>query len=432
MSSTQTVNGFDIETLLIAESGRIGPDIYRRTVDSSVWLKLVKQDAWPDQMGETISVLTYERTLPDASQTWSDVGKTGDTKFCIPDATNIPVAQTLRTYGLVHTAVESDPICINDVRLSFKFREQLRNVYDNLVENVSHIWMNRFRDEYARMCKHKIVAGYDAVAGAPAIAEDSSAFPLPTGAVILNGDGEGAGISKLTQGLLDKLYLELLRDSAKGEGMKNGAQQFVLVTSAEASDDIIHEQGNVSGGTGYREDIHYAEPSELLKPLGVNRNFRGFYHVIDTQPRRFNATAGAWVAVPFYVEDTDTYNDATTPDGAKQGSQNRYKVNPDYQTAEFEDSFIFVREVFTALVPKPLGDAGSGVRFNPISYRGAFNWLNIQDRVENPDKSWGYFRGVLAHGSKPVSPQWGYAIRHRRCDAKYLLLDCDYAELSTS
>jgi hypothetical protein len=66
----------NIENLLITESGRIGADIYRKTLNTSPWTTLVKQEAWPDEMGVSISVLIYERTLPASggSITFSDVG----------------------------------------------------------------------------------------------------------------------------------------------------------------------------------------------------------------------------------------------------------------------------------------------------------------------------------------------------------------------
>ena len=52
----------NIENLLITESGRIGADIYRKTLNTSPWTTLVKQEAWPDEMGTTVNVLIYERT----------------------------------------------------------------------------------------------------------------------------------------------------------------------------------------------------------------------------------------------------------------------------------------------------------------------------------------------------------------------------------
>lgn len=42
----------NIEQLLVKEAGRIGPEIYRKTVDNNVWLKLIKQDTFPEEMGD--------------------------------------------------------------------------------------------------------------------------------------------------------------------------------------------------------------------------------------------------------------------------------------------------------------------------------------------------------------------------------------------
>jgi hypothetical protein len=45
---------------------------------------------------------------------------------------------------------------------------------------------------------------------------------------------------------------------------------------------------------------------------------------------------------------------------------------------------------------------------------GDFKWLNIQNATDNPDKTIGYFRAVLSSGSKPIRPEWGSVIRHKR------------------
>ena len=136
MATTYT----NIEQLLVSESSRIGDDIYRKTVDTSPWLKLVKQDAWPDEMGESVSVLVYERSLPyntdgSAKVTWSsavsqngaaygssdfaagtnilnNVGNDSASASAFPTspASTIDFGQTLRTYGLFHAALESPNI----------------------------------------------------------------------------------------------------------------------------------------------------------------------------------------------------------------------------------------------------------------------------------------------------------------------------------
>lgn len=470
--ATQTVNGLNINSVLVEEAGRISEDIYRNTIDTSAWLKLIPQGAWPDEMGDTISVMTYERSLPKSVQKWNPVSNAAaSTKYCIPEATAVAAAQTLRTYGLSHTAIESDPICVNDIRMSFRFREQLSNIYANLTENTALLWRDRNRDEYARIAEHKIVAAK--LDSTQRLTESSTIMPAWLGV----GAGGGTSVSRLTQGILDSIYMRLITDGAGQNpmGRENGRPVFTLITSAETSDRIIREAGT-------RDDFRYSNAvNELLRPLGVERSYRGFYHVIDTFPRRYNwqaATAATatvtsnttltlsaanaavtigsqlyvgansyvvtaktsdtvftvtnadgspatnvsatvytgWLVVPAYIEDATAWT-------GKQGSNSRWLVYDAYFSAEYEDSFIYHNDVMETLIPKPLTNAGSGVIFDPSTYRGDFKWKNIVDRVENPDGSWGYFRGVLASGSKPKRPQFGYVIRHKRCDA-LTLLDC--------
>ena len=126
---------YNIDNILVAEAGRIGPDIHRKTLNTSPWLKLVKQSAWPDEMGQELTVLTYERTLPANTLTWSDVtfngsigggGSATGSGSCLPPSQTIPFAQSSKTYSLSHTALESPPLCVNDLRYAFRRQEQLR------------------------------------------------------------------------------------------------------------------------------------------------------------------------------------------------------------------------------------------------------------------------------------------------------------------
>lgn len=475
MSQT-TTSGVVLNNILVEEANRISDDIYRNTIDTSAWLKLMTQGTWPDEMGDTISVLTYERSLPVGIQKWNRISNDAtSTKFCIPDATLVSAAQTLRTYGISHTAIESDPICVNDVRMSFRFREQLANVYANLTENVSLMWRDRNRSEYARIAEHKLVAQIN-TAGT-GLNEGSAFVPA-----VVSG-GSSTQVGKLSQGILDTLYMRLITDGGGQNpmGRENGRPVFTLITSAETSDKIIREAGT-------RDDFRYSNAvNELLRPLGVERSYRGFYHVIDTFPARYQYTAAGaatvtvaaggvlttsatpvtaitvgstiiagstaynvigvtsatvftvllpdgsvppvnasavvysvWISVPAYIKE-----DSWT---GKAGSNSRWIVNPAYFSAAYEDSFIYHADVMETLIPRPLSNAGSGITFNPLTYRGDFKWLNIVDRVENPDGSWGFFRGVLASGSKPKRPQFGYVIRHKRCDS-LAIIDCDGTEL---
>lgn len=476
MAQQPITGSYNLNHVLVEEAGRISEDMYRNTIDTTVWLKLFPQEQWDDEMGDTVSVLTYERTLPTGTQVWSPINSES-TKFCVPDKTVISSATTTQTYGLAHTAVESDPLCINDVRLSFRFREQLANVYANLTENTALLWRDRNRSEYFRLANHKIVAQKTSTG----VLSRNYGKPFMPGFINPTGAGNPTAVSRLTQGILDAVRMQLITDGAgmNPMGRENGAPIFTLITSAETSDKILRE-------AAIREDFrNSSRVNELLQPLGVERAYRGYYHVIDTFPSRWNGVARsetsslvhttgvltittadgldvgaevnyntggtaqllrvvsktnsttyvvesltgtpltsvssgtiaytAWVPVPAYISES-------LWDGKKTGTS-RWVVNPAYFTAEYEDSYIYHQEVMKVLIPRPLTNAGSSVSFNAQTYRGDFKWMNIQDRIENPDGSWGFFRGLLASASKPGRNQFGYVIRHRRCDLVELL-DC--------
>lgn len=377
---------YTIDSWLAAESGRIGPDIYHKTLNTSPWLKLVKQDTWPDEMGTDISVLTYSRSLPeseDARLTWSSVGfnnNSGSGGTCVPSATQVKFYNKLVSYNLKQTAIESPPICVNDLRFSFRRKDQLSNIFRILTENTSWAWQTRYRDEYIRLANNKILANTSMTSG-------TSSFPAaePT--------------SKLVQPILDKVRMRLIRDGAGNDplGRENGTPVFGLVCSSETSYEIIRNLAND------REDYRYStKANDLLAPLGVERTYKGFYHLIDDFMPRYSYSGGVYTEIPPYIKSTS-------------GGNTEWIVNPAYELAQYEVSIVFHKDVFHSVIPAPITSPGGSTSFDPVSYRGEFKWLNIRDKDENPDGTIGYFRGVLSAGSKPIRPEWGYAIMHTRC-----------------
>ena len=376
---------YTIDSWLAAESGRIGPDIYNKTLNTSPWLKLVKQDTWPDEMGTDISVLTYSRSLPesvDARLTWNSVGFNSKSSGgnCVPSATQVKFYNKLVRYNLKQTAIESPPICVNDLRFSFRRKDQLSNIFRILTENTSWAWQTRYRDEYLRLSNNKILANASMTSG-------TANFPAaePT--------------SKLVQGILEKIRMRLIRDGAGNDplGRENGTPVFGLVCSSETSFDLIR---NIAAD---REDYRYStKANDLLAPLGVERTYKGFYHLIDDFMPRYAYSGGTYTEIPPYVKAT-------------AGGVTEWIVNPAYELAQYEVSIVFHKDVFHSVIPAPITSPGGSTAFDPVSYRGEFKWLNIRDKAENPDGTIGYFRGILSAGSKPIRPEWGYAIMHTRC-----------------
>lgn len=380
-----------IEQKLITESGRIGPDIYRRSLNTSPWLKLTKQEAWPEGMGDTVSVLVYERSLPTSPLAWTDIGQSAGEEggTCLPPTQQIAFGQTLRQYNLQHGAIESPRVCVNDLRVAFKRQEQLSNMMAVLTENTSYAWIDRYRDEYTRIASHKVIAA----AGFP---EGTTSFPLT------------APTYALSQGILRRYYQKLVRDGGGNNPLDrmNARPVFGLITDSETSDRIIKDNADI------RQDYRYSgKVNELLAPLGIERSYNGFFHMIDDFAPRWDFVAGAWVRrLPY------------TSSAATKG--NKWDIAAAYENAAFTDSVIFHEDVMSSLIPAPISNAGGGMKFDPVNYRGVFSWRNIPDEVCNPDGTIGYFRGVFASGSKPKNPYFGYVIRHRRCDTALDAIDC--------
>lgn len=487
----------NIEQLLVKEAGRIGPEIYRKTVDNNVWLKLIKQDTFPEEMGDRVSVLTYERSIPQAARNgrqndfdlqsvWqgssailgsnptdanylnfnaytqtpagsATASDAANNNVSLPKFANVEFAQTLRTYDLRRVALESPNISLEDLRYPVRRKEQLTQIMNILTEQTALVWTTRYQDEYVRMAQNKVT---------PTTVSSTSTLDFAT----VSGDASSFSpltdaTSKLTQGILRRIYMRLLRDGAgsAAQGKENGAPVFNLITSAETSDDIIKLNSDI------RSDFRYStKPNELLAPLGVERSYGGFYHIIDPYPPRYNrisVTASAVTSATYTVasghgvEAGDvvvvTANDGTTVKSAASTVSavtattivlaaavasaastdkifawkrvfpfvrtsatkgNKYDINSSYLSAAYEDSIILINEVYHSVVPKPLGSMGQ-MGFDAQGYRGDFKWKNIPDRGTNPDGSVGFFRATFANGSKPVRPEWGYVIRHKRGEA---------------
>lgn len=448
---------YNIEQLLVKEAGRIGPEIYRRTIDTSAWLKLTKQEQFPDEMGDVISSITFERFFPSATlavsgdadgysagevkksagSSWRKLGSNpvdqtatsfnpytqaisgGATPLPLdsadPAGNVLPVAlqgvtfgQKLRQYSLEWASVESPDIALEDLRFAVKRREQLSNIMDVLTEATSLIWQERYRDQYTAQVAGEGNLVYPSTSSIVASTSTSSGDAKVIYDAVLSGVGTAASgpvtaanlpNSQLTQGILKRLYMKLVRDGAgtNAMGRENGAPVFMLVTGAETSESIIRLNADI------RQDYRWAKPNELLTPLGIERSYGGFYHAIDPYPPRFriyDTTNDKLIRVYPFIR-------STTTKGYK------YDVNPAYETAEYELSYIYHQDVFRSVVPGPVNTANK-MSFNPQNYRGEFKWVNILDRQKNPDGNVGYFRGVLANGARPLFPQYGYAILHKR------------------
>lgn len=388
-----------ITDILVRESGRFETDILNRVFATSPWIHLMPRGVFPGAMGEVISVLTYERNAPDdTDDDWSAVsvvdGQEGGA--CLPAAEELEIGSTTRTYNLKRKALKGPRFCAEEARSVFALREQLDSIADILSNRTRLEWEKRNRMEYFRMTQYK------AVCKAITDFTDSQAATY---------DGADQADSILTQGYLDYWKPKLIRDGAGSAAMDkyNGAPVLSLICSAETSEHIIRDSGD------NQDDLRWGQPSELLRQIGVERIYRGFHHILDPYPRRFNLTGGAYVEVAPFLRSAATKG-------------YKYTVNPDWESATYEESFIFSRGVMTQLIPEPVVAPHPKFKFDPINYMGDWKILNILNEDENPRGNILFHHGILAAGTKPVHPEYGVAFLHLRCNAPLRKKSCNDLE----
>lgn len=388
----------NITDILVQESGRFGPDIYNRIFPTSPVIGLTKRGTFPQGMGHTISNLTYERSAPtDVEPTWTNItvedGGVVEGGNCLPTATKIGAASTTRNFTLKRRALEGPDFCAVDLTFKFSLRKQLESILSILAEYSRIEWEIRYRHDYFTLVGHKTVVDAN-------YATTSSTTGATYAAV--------CPTSILTQGVLNWSKGKLIRDGAVfgALGKEGGMPIMTLLTSMETSDRLIFENDDI------RQDLRWGKPSELLAAYGVERTYRGFYHVIDPFPRRFTCAGGVYTEVA-------AFSTAAATKGTKA------IVNTSYESAPYEESVIFHPDVYTSLIPEPVTNPAPNFRFDPVSYLGDWRLKNILDRICNPDGTIVYHRGILAHAPEPIHPERGWAFVHLRCDpAANLVTSC--------
>lgn len=396
-----------INEVLAYEAGRFDRKIYERTVVSSPILSMVKEDEWPEGMGSSVNVLTPSRMLPAdpttrdvKTPTWADVtfsaddpdgyfggsAGTGTGGACIPPLTTVPYGFGLKSFNLEHAAIESPFLCVNDLRSSFETTQQINAMVHGLTDVTKWTMTQKIREFFRETCTRQILitANQGMVSG--------TTMPTPTGSA-----------NRLTMGTLLTIYTRLVRAGADNGSIPrdDGAPVFPLLIGMEQSRILKQENG-------IRDDFRWnpALVPELLKALGsMGSPVNGFQFINEIDPDRWNYTNGEWVWVPPYTYELDS------------GSNKYVQVdNPDYETATWEDTYVFHPDVFHLVFPGSISSEGGGTQFNPVNYRGKWEWINIRERGRNTDGTIGNFRGVFMLAGKPVYTDFGAVIRHARCN----------------
>jgi len=424
-----------IDNILTQEANRIGDDIHKATMHTSPWMDLIRQSAFPEGMGYELNTLIYDRALPLKAGTlavgaelgvnWNDLqtnAATSEVGFTAGQTlksqalsaegkATIDFTKKLKSYSLKKAVVESPRINVEDLRYAAHRNDQLSAIMDLMQESVRHTWENRYRDEYDRLADNTVLCKSTTstfISGVETLnsfrlgsSTDSTLVSTTQGLGTADptdiddgNDGQADLTGNISNAVLDKIYFQLVRAGAgaKAYGRENGRPIFSVVLSSEASRFLQTEDEKI------RDDIRYnnAKVGELVAPLGVERSFRGFYHLIDDLTTRYTDAGNVLARVePFTVS-----GGVVVPNTA-------------YESAPYEAAYVLVDDVMESLIPAPTATA-PGLTFDPVNFKGEFRWTNIADAEINPDKTIGFFRGIMANASKPIKTQFGYVVIFKR------------------
>ena len=432
-----------INTILAEEANRIGNDIHKRVLHTSPWINLVKQTTFPDGLGYQLATLVYDRAIPTVSDggaagaNWAAVGtqQTADNAFntvteggdSLKDTLTetagvggsnrsfLTITKELKEYSLKRAIIESPRISLEDLRFATHRQDHLRAVMDTMTEATRYTWEQRYRDEFERLAANLVLCETsgttiqtlvddnhtgnttkdDSFEGVNIVGATTAGVNIENTTNATETTNASEALANISNAIMDKVYYSLVRKGggSNAYGRENGRPVFGLVLSSEASYQLQTE-------AGFRDDVRYnnAKVSDLIAPLGVEKSFRGFYHLVDDMAPRFEiADDGTASAVsPYSISGAGVVT-----------------MNGSYDTADYEAAYIIHPEVMESQIPAPLSGAGA-IKFDPVSYKGEWKWKNILHEHANPDGKLGLFRGVLASASKPIKTDLGYVILFKR------------------
>lgn len=418
----------DIDQVMAQNAFVIDKAIYENHLYMSPWFNVLPKTALPIGMGDNLTSLIYDRSIPTTTAGGSTIGlnwaRVG-TEITSAQQLNTSVenqpnnyaanetigstasaslayvkwTKKLRSYFLEIARVRSPYVDINDLRSAANLVKQSTAITNALGGATRWSWERRNQTEYEKLCGNLVTCLTASTTVATLVDSDNDGTIDDTfyGANLagLGMVGHATGINviptaNISNKILDRIgtRLRITAPASDAYGADGGAPVFGLMLSSEASYNLVTE-------SGYRDDLRESSKvDELIKPLGVSRSFRGFMHIVDDCMPRFTINGSSVLTRVEPLDEKGNYNAA-------------------YDSADYEAAYVLVKSVMEVQIPPPNVSA-PGFSFDPVNHTGEFNWLNIKDEVKNPLGTIGFFMGTLASASLPKNIERGYVILFKR------------------
>jgi hypothetical protein len=282
-------------------------------------------------------------------------------------------AETVSYTGL-KTERKTDPICINDVKWLWEFKQQLTLKMGFLADVAIDVWANYSREQYIKMAVDAGNAFVLAGGNPRQYTFDYDPF---------SEDADGDSIITIDRGIpvsaLDwnpmRFFSRYLgaqaSQAALGTG-PSGRPQFGLVMDRDDFDQMIEDD------PALREDFRYQSPDILISNYGTVQSFKNFSLMDDQTAPRFRVKS--ITSTKLTLKRIDPLVDSAATDYGY-----RTDMNPEYLEAEYAMGIILMKDVFKIEIP-PSGPSapGGGTYFGATpGLNGQFAWINIPDRKEN-------------------------------------------------
>ena len=389
--------------LLARNDSLFGAWIHEQNREKDIWGMIVPSKPFPVGAGYTHrSIMIEGMTTGSAEDDWTAVTASAGgviNPLSAPTINDVNWGQSYTNWSPYYKSYKTPCIALDDLRFDHEVATQLKATVNMLSELTSEWNSNRARYEAARLMPQ--------VSSRPGFGPNGIVGVTDTTKMIGKA-GVVQPTATLAQSQLDEAYEYLL---AMGSGQESsraniadGMPILTLITSRTTSDKIIREAGTSGNNNGIRDDFHYGNAGELLKPLGVSRVFRGFAHVCDVELPRFDYVAGAYVRrLKWTSEATDS--------GYKR------TLNTAWNTAAYELNYIMPKDCYNKRVINPFEREIAGASFEdrPEYYNAQFFWHNVKDNTTNVFGKIGKFVGLSANASEPVFPKRGLTILSKRC-----------------
>ena len=409
----------DLNPLFMSRVEGFEKKAYNTLYRSNPFASLIKRRPFnPEQDGDMKKIITYKHTLPTGYPTaLTQVGmSTGTGNACNTPATRIKRGEQIRQFELLQTALDTDKICLSDLKRSHDALNAIQHFEAAIQENVEVFWSDFSRVKNLAMSENKIL-----VTGAGAIKHakyDTAAdfTGIDAGATTM----ASLAPQKLTWKSLDYIRMYLMRAGAASEhaiGMSNDGPVFALVTSPA---NIAYLKSTASTmGAQIATAINYYDPKSNLKYMGLTEAIRGWVFVPDLFPIRFGDADGlatvAELTMAKAIYPTVNFDAAGNANKLTNGSGS--SLNANYLTtanggqAQYEVATVLAVDAWEAVYESTDPSRFSKAGFDPMSWVGDVRWINNKTfGGDNDLGTLGYYRTDIRVGAKPARPDLGFSI----------------------